>query len=90
MKLSLATALVGLLPLAMAKSIIVYYPKGTPSSVIDDGKKHITDAGGSITYDYPSLRGFAADAPDNAVTSLSDQSPNHKPFVEDDQVVTVN
>lgn len=44
MKLSLATALVGILPLAMAKSIIVYYPKGTPSSVIDDGKKHITNA----------------------------------------------
>lgn len=44
MKFFLATALVSLLPLAMAKSIIVYYPKGTPSSVIDDGKKHITDA----------------------------------------------
>lgn len=43
MKLPLATALVGLLPLAMAKSIIVYYPKGTPPSVIDNGKKFITD-----------------------------------------------
>lgn len=44
MKLSRATVLIGLLPLAMAKSIIVYYPKGTPQSVIDNGKKHVTDA----------------------------------------------
>lgn len=44
MKLSLTTLLVGLLPLAMAKSVIVTYPKGTPQSVIDSGKKSIVDA----------------------------------------------
>lgn len=44
MKLSLTTLLVGLLPLTMAKSVIVTYPKGTPQSVIDSGKQSIVDA----------------------------------------------
>lgn len=44
MKFSLATFLIGLLPLAMARSIIVTYPKGTPKGVVDNGKQSIKDA----------------------------------------------
>lgn len=44
MKFSLATVLIGLLPLAMARSIIVTYPKGTPKGVVDNGKQSIKDA----------------------------------------------
>ena len=44
MKLSLTTAVIGLLlPLAMAKSVIVSYPKATPDSIIEDAKKLILD-----------------------------------------------
>lgn len=46
MKLFLFTALLGLLPLALAvkaalKSVIVTFPKGTPSGVIDQAKDSI-------------------------------------------------
>lgn len=44
MKFSLATVLVGLLPLAMARSIIVTYPQGTPKGVVDNGKQSVKDA----------------------------------------------
>ena len=45
MKIFLFTALLGLLPLALAakalKSVIVTFPKGTPSGVIDQAKESI-------------------------------------------------
>jgi hypothetical protein len=45
MKLFLFTALLGLLPLALTakvlKSVIVTFPKGTPSGVIDQAKDSI-------------------------------------------------
>lgn len=43
MKLSLTTALGLLLPLAMAKNVIVSYPSSTPDSVVEDAKQLIKD-----------------------------------------------
>lgn len=43
MKFSFATALAVLLPLAMAKNVIVSYPKSTPDSVVEDAKQLIKD-----------------------------------------------
>jgi hypothetical protein len=43
MKFSLTTALGMLLPLAMAKNVIVSYPESTPDSVVEDAKKLIKD-----------------------------------------------
>ncbi|KAJ5293291.1 uncharacterized protein N7443_009244 [Penicillium atrosanguineum] len=94
MKLFLFTALLGLLPLALAakalKSVIVTFPKGTPSGVIDQAKDSIVASGGVITHEYHLINGFAADAPVNALQTLSTQDTQYKPEIEEDKIVTIN
>ncbi|RHZ55659.1 uncharacterized protein CDV56_106472 [Aspergillus thermomutatus] len=53
MKLSSAL-LLGFLPLALAKSILVTYPQDTPDSVIKEAQKSIVQGGGKITHEYHS------------------------------------
>ncbi|KAJ5710689.1 hypothetical protein N7488_004845 [Penicillium malachiteum] len=88
------SALMALLPLVMAakalKSVIVTYPKGTPSGIIDDAKKAIVSAGGIITHEYHLFNGFAAEAPVNALQTLSSQSTQYKPEIEEDKIVSIN
>lgn len=46
-----------------------------------------------VTRELPSnhqYSGFAADAPDNALESLSTQHAQYKPEIEEDKVVTAN
>ncbi|KAJ5216779.1 hypothetical protein N7468_009787 [Penicillium chermesinum] len=88
------TALFALLPLALAskslKSVIVTFPKGTPSSVVDQAKDSLRAAGGIITHEYHLINGFAADAPVDALQTLSTQSTQYKPEIEDDKIVSTN
>ncbi|GFF42979.1 hypothetical protein IFM61606_04486 [Aspergillus udagawae] len=88
MKLSSAL-IIGFLPLALAKSILVTYPQDTPDSVIKDAQKSIVKGGGRITHEYQFIKGFSAEAPDAAIQSLSTQSTKYKPVIEGDQVVSI-
>ncbi|KAH1274367.1 hypothetical protein KXW98_008759 [Aspergillus fumigatus] len=87
MKLSSAF-IIGFLPLALARSILVTYPQDTPDSVIKDAQKSIVEGGGHITHEYQFIKGFSAEAPDTAIQSLSTQSTKYKPIIEGDQVVS--
>ncbi|KAJ5092693.1 hypothetical protein N7456_008554 [Penicillium angulare] len=87
-------AILALLPLALAakslKSVIVTFPKGTPSGVVQQAKDSLVAAGGVITHEYNLINGFAAEAPVNALQTLSTTSTQYKPQIEEDKVVTVN
>ncbi|PWY78413.1 hypothetical protein BO94DRAFT_497593 [Aspergillus sclerotioniger CBS 115572] len=88
MKLLSATVL-GLLPLALAESILVTFPSGTPDSVVDGAKKSIVDAGGQITHEYTLLKGFSANAPEKAIQQMSTESAAYKPNIEKDLTVSI-
>ncbi|KAJ5928045.1 hypothetical protein N7466_007001 [Penicillium verhagenii] len=87
-------AFMALLPLALAakslKSVIVTFPKGTPSNVIADAKNALVASGGIITHEYTLINGFAAEAPVNALQTLSTESTEYKPIIEEDKIVTAN
>ncbi|KAJ6096746.1 hypothetical protein N7486_007492 [Penicillium sp. IBT 16267x] len=109
-------AFMALLPLALAakslKSVIITFPKGTPSSVITHAKDSLVASGGIITHEYckfPTwsvcrpkmittdpildialINGFAAEAPVNALQTLSTESTEYKPMIEEDKVVSAN
>ncbi|CAP80161.1 hypothetical protein N7519_007611 [Penicillium mononematosum] len=89
MKLTFATLLV--LPLVLAgslKSVIITFPKGTPDSVVDQAKACLVASGGVITHEYNLINGFAAEAPVNALQTLSTQDTQYKPNIEEDKVVS--
>ncbi|KAI9041525.1 uncharacterized protein KD926_006763 [Aspergillus affinis] len=99
----LSTIMLGCLPVALAKSIVVTFPKDTPDSVVKDARQAIIDANGEITHDYQLIkcvythpflvsfshpRGFAATAPDEAIQQLSTESSGYHPTIEDDTIVS--
>ncbi|KAJ5443662.1 uncharacterized protein N7458_007534 [Penicillium daleae] len=90
----LLTGLLALLPLALAakslKSVVVTFPNGTPARVIDQAKDSLVAAGGVITHEYHLFPGFAAEAPVNALQTLSTQDAAYKPTIEEDKIVTAN
>ncbi|OOQ84086.1 hypothetical protein PEBR_31711 [Penicillium brasilianum] len=90
----LFTALLALLPLVLAakslKSVIITFPNGTPDRVIDQAKDSLVAAGGVITHEYHLFPGFAAEAPVNALQTLSTQDAAYKPTIEEDKIVSVN
>ncbi|KAJ5984380.1 hypothetical protein N7481_006479 [Penicillium waksmanii] len=85
--MKLLFVLLGLLSLALAKSfksVIITFPKGTPSNVIDEAK------GGVITHEYHLINGFAAEAPVTCLETISAQSSEYNPTIEEDQIVSAN
>ncbi|KAJ5414431.1 hypothetical protein N7509_001058 [Penicillium cosmopolitanum] len=91
--MKLLFVLLGLLSLALAKSlksVIITFPKGTPSNVIDEAKSSIVDSGGVITHEYHLINGFAAEAPVNCLETISAQSSQYNPTIEEDQIVSAN
>ncbi|KAJ5164735.1 uncharacterized protein N7500_006565 [Penicillium coprophilum] len=89
MKLTFAALLA--LPLALAgslKSVVVTFPKGTPDSVVSQAKASLVASGGVITHEYHLINGFAAEAPVNALQSLSTQDTRYSPNIEEDKVVS--
>ncbi|KAK1145473.1 hypothetical protein N8T08_004348 [Aspergillus melleus] len=84
----LSTIILGCLPVALAKSIVVTFPKDTPDSVVKDARQAIIDAHGEITHDYQLIKGFAATAPDEAIQQLSTKSSEYHPTIEDDTIVS--
>ncbi|KAJ5156497.1 hypothetical protein N7492_009300 [Penicillium capsulatum] len=91
----LFTALLLLLPLALAaqplKSVIVTYPKDTPDDVVDRAKELVRSQGGVIVHDYNVLfKGFAAETPETAIQTLSTESTDYKPTIEEDSSVGID
>ncbi|KAJ5888847.1 hypothetical protein N7495_008888 [Penicillium taxi] len=93
MKLYL-TALLSLIPLALAtkslKSVIITFPEGTPDRLISEAKESLVASGGVITHEYTLINGFAAEAPVDTLQTLSTESTEFKPIIEEDDVVTIN
>ncbi|KAJ5476972.1 hypothetical protein N7539_007116 [Penicillium diatomitis] len=87
-------AMLSLLPVALAakslKSVVISFPKGTPSSVVDKAKDAIVASGGVITHEYHLFPGFSAEAPVNTLQTLSTQDATYKPNIEVDKIVTAN
>ncbi|KAL4912463.1 hypothetical protein BDW62DRAFT_194558 [Aspergillus aurantiobrunneus] len=91
MKLLTAAISLCLLPLALANSILVTYPKDTPDSVINSAKDSIKEAGGVITHEYSLvIKGFAATAPEEAIQQISTQNAAYRPTIEQDQTVSIS
>ncbi|KAL2863580.1 uncharacterized protein BJX67DRAFT_384581 [Aspergillus lucknowensis] len=91
MKFLSAGLALGLVPLVLANSVLVTYPKNTPDSVINSAKESIRQAGGTITHEYSLvIKGFAADAPEAALQQISTQSALYKPTIEQDQPVSIS
>lgn len=92
--MKLLFVLLGFLSLALAtqslKSVIITFPKGTPSKNIDEAKASIVKSGGVITHEYHLINGFAAEVPTNTLETLSAESSEYKPTIEADQVVSAN
>ncbi|KAB8069562.1 hypothetical protein BDV29DRAFT_161296 [Aspergillus leporis] len=85
----LHTFILGCLPLALANSIVVTYPKDTPLSVLEDAKNSVIKAGGKITHEFQFINGFSADAPESAVQQISAQSAKYNPSIEKDLTVSI-
>ncbi|KAL6854979.1 hypothetical protein ACO1O0_006115 [Amphichorda felina] len=84
----LVTAL-AVVPGVLAKSAIVYFEdKNTPDSVIEKAKNDIIAKGGKITHVYTIIKGFAVDAPEDALQTVQAWGNEHSMRVEDDKVVS--
>ncbi|KAA8611703.1 peptidase inhibitor i9 protein [Pyrenophora tritici-repentis] len=44
--------------------------KDAPQEQLDAAKKHVTDQGGKIVNEFTLIKGFTAEIPDDAVTTL--------------------
>ncbi|RMJ21491.1 hypothetical protein PHISP_07644 [Aspergillus sp. HF37] len=81
-----------ILPLALAaqrlSTFMVTYPEDTPGSAINQDMQDIVDAGGVISHEFHMFNGFTAQAPPDALHSLSTLSSEHKPTIEEDSIVT--
>ncbi|KAF2397297.1 hypothetical protein EJ06DRAFT_169886 [Trichodelitschia bisporula] len=75
---------------AQLQAYIVSFPKDTPDSVVKDAKQAILDAGGKITHEYTIIKGFAAQAPASAMSTVSIQSSQYHPTIEVDGVASIN
>ncbi|KKZ59180.1 hypothetical protein EMCG_05427 [[Emmonsia] crescens] len=95
MKLYLVTILLALLaPAVLAgtepqKAVMVTYPKDTPNSVIEQAMQAVKDAGGTITHKFELIKGFAATAPAAVLEAVSALSEAFRPWIEEDQIVTI-
>jgi len=99
MKFFITTLLVAIfVALAMAatnthveqKPIVVSYPKGTPSSEMEELKAAILKVGGKITHEYNLFMGLAAKVPADFISTIKTMGEDHGVNVEDDQVMSIN
>ncbi|KAJ5595859.1 hypothetical protein N7450_002317 [Penicillium hetheringtonii] len=99
--MKLLFVLLGFLSLALAtqslKSVIITFPKGTPSKNIDEAKasivKSVLDAlpsGGVITHEYLHLVALPPKFQPTLWRPSPAESSEYKPTIEADQVVSAN
>ncbi|KAF2711001.1 hypothetical protein K504DRAFT_466028 [Pleomassaria siparia CBS 279.74] len=70
------------------KSVIISYPNDTPQSVVDEAMESIEKAGGKITHKYNIIKGFAAEAPEESLQTVSTLSTLYAASIEEDGVVS--
>ncbi|KAF1836422.1 hypothetical protein BDW02DRAFT_566999 [Decorospora gaudefroyi] len=58
--------------------------KDAPKEELEAAKKHVTDQGGKIVHEFTLIKGFTAEIPDDAVSTLES---NDKITVEKDAEV---
>ncbi|OJK03298.1 hypothetical protein ASPACDRAFT_76359 [Aspergillus aculeatus ATCC 16872] len=85
----ISAAISSLVPLTLAKSVLVSFPAGTPDSVLQQAKDSVLNAGGQITHEFTLIKGFSADCPEEAIQQISTQSAAYKPTIEQDQMVSI-
>ncbi|KAI0137468.1 hypothetical protein BJ170DRAFT_678313 [Xylariales sp. AK1849] len=72
------------------KSIIVTYPSGVSTDIVNRAMDEIRKAGGTITHEYNLIKGFAAKATETSIQSLSAWSTEYGVHIEDDQTVQIS
>ncbi|KAG9195424.1 hypothetical protein G6011_00545 [Alternaria panax] len=60
--------------------------KDAPKEELDAAKKHVTDQGGKIVNEFTLIKGFTAEIPDDAVSTL--ESNEHVTVEKDSEVRT--
>ncbi|KAI1539843.1 peptidase inhibitor i9 protein [Pyrenophora tritici-repentis] len=58
--------------------------KDAPQEQLDAAKKHVTDQGGKIVNEFTLIKGFTAEIPDDAVTTL--ESNEHVTVEKDAEI----
>ncbi|KAF2168056.1 hypothetical protein M409DRAFT_21502 [Zasmidium cellare ATCC 36951] len=88
--LVLCLALLALAAKEPERQVIISYPKNTPSSVLDEAKKVILDAGGFISHEYHIIQAFAAKCPAKVIESVKALGEKHNVIIEEDQKMSIN
>ncbi|KAF1942232.1 hypothetical protein EJ02DRAFT_444188 [Clathrospora elynae] len=60
--------------------------KDAPKEELDAAKKHVTDQGGKIVHEFSLIKGFTAEIPDDAISTL--ESNEHVTVEKDSEVQT--
>ncbi|KAF2127605.1 hypothetical protein P153DRAFT_52284 [Dothidotthia symphoricarpi CBS 119687] len=60
--------------------------KDAPHEELDKAKQHVKDQGGKIVHEFTLIKGFTAEIPDDAVSTLS--SNKHVTVEKDSEVKT--
>ncbi|GAB1313367.1 Inhibitor I9 domain-containing protein [Madurella fahalii] len=87
--LATLTLLSGATAVETQKSVLISYPPETPDSILDEAKKTIVDAGGSITHEYKIFKGFAATVGAKILETVSVMGQEYQVLVEEDQGVHI-
>ncbi|TKA24122.1 hypothetical protein B0A50_06862 [Salinomyces thailandicus] len=92
MKLSITVLLVALFAvLGMAasseKQVIISYPKGTPTSVMEEAMAEVRKAGGVIEHEYSLIMGFVAKGPAAIFDTVQTMGASNDVLVEEDSEV---
>ncbi|CZT20033.1 related to serine proteinase inhibitor IA-2 [Ramularia collo-cygni] len=70
--------------------VIISYPPGTPEHVLEEAKKAIIDAKGTITHEYNIITGFAAKVPSKVLDSIKTLGQKYNVLIEQDQEMSIN
>ncbi|KFH44324.1 hypothetical protein ACRE_048800 [Hapsidospora chrysogenum ATCC 11550] len=84
-------AALAVVPGVLAKSAVVYFEdKNTPDSYIQKAKDDIIAKGGKITHVYSIIKGFAVEAPDEALQTVQAWGTEHSMRIEEDKVMSID
>ncbi|KAF4125938.1 hypothetical protein GMORB2_1184 [Geosmithia morbida] len=88
---SFVVATLAVVPNVLGKSAVISFAdKDTPDSIVQKAKDDIIAAGGTITHTYNIIKGFAVEAPEDALAAISAWGTEHKMTVEADQEMSIN
>ncbi|KAH8677693.1 hypothetical protein BX600DRAFT_134743 [Xylariales sp. PMI_506] len=81
----------GVMAVDVLKSVLVTFPNDVAADVVDRAMGEIKSAGGVITHQYKLIKGFAANAPQKIIDSVSAWSTSeYNAVIEEDQQVQIS